>query len=69
MEGPWDLMRNALSGADNAFRAADSAATGLAKILEGRLRHVENTHQGANILRKLKKELRDFDMVKGTWKP
>jgi hypothetical protein len=61
----WDEMNAALSEARSRMKAADDCATAMARILVGRLRKV--TSSGA--LCDLKRELRDFDMTTGKWKP
>ncbi|MGE0769878.1 MAG: hypothetical protein AB7L90_25850 [Hyphomicrobiaceae bacterium] len=63
-ENPWELMRRALADADNTIRAANRMSTECAKVHSGRLRHVKD----ADVLRDLKRELRDFDMTTGKWK-
>jgi hypothetical protein len=60
----FDEMRAAVNNAAETLRAADDCAGSMAALLKGRLRHVANV----DTLRKLKRELRDFDMVKGEWK-
>jgi hypothetical protein len=58
----FDLMRQALSEASETMRAADSYAWNAARLIVGRLRHVN-----PGILREMKRELRDFNMVTGRW--
>lgn len=70
MSNPFDEVRAAVSQAKEQLRAADDAALSMAQLLVGRLRHVQsgNQYRGADALRALKKELRDFDMTTGEWK-
>jgi hypothetical protein len=65
MNNVFDEMRLAVSLAKDTLRAADNAANDMAILLRGRLRQVNNR----DALRKLKRELRDFDMTTGQWKP
>ena len=59
----WDLMREAVQEAKNTMHAADSMANQVAGILCGRLRKV-NSWQ----LKKLKRELSQFNSHTGKWK-
>jgi hypothetical protein len=59
----FDEMREAVCEAEHTLRAADDVAASMARLLVGRLRFA-----GTDALRKLKKELREFDMVTGEWK-
>lgn len=59
----FDEMREAVREAQLTLQAADDSAAAMARMLVGRLRFA-----GADTLRKLKKELRQFDMVTGEWK-
>jgi hypothetical protein len=70
MSNPFDEVRTAVSNAESQLQAADSAALSMAQLLVGRLRHVQSSGHwaGTSALRKLKKELRDFDMTTGEWK-
>lgn len=56
-------MRIAVDRAKYTLDNADDVASDLARLLQGRLRHVS-----PYILKKLKKELRDFNMHTGNWK-
>ncbi len=56
-------MRAEVDSARITMRAADNVANDLASILVGRLRHV-----GISNLKKLKKELRDYNIHTGQWK-
>jgi hypothetical protein len=60
----WDEMRAAMDEAKTRMEVADRCATEMARMLRGRLRRVNSTHE----LRELKRELRDFDMTTGEWK-
>ena len=70
MDNPFDDVRAAIAEAEMQLRAADSAALSMAQLLVGRLRAVQRSgyYGGATALRQLKKELRGFDAVTGTWK-
>jgi hypothetical protein len=59
----FDTMRSALQEAKQVQEAADTNATQLAWMLDGRLRRVNS----AEALRRLKRELRSFDMTTGRW--
>ncbi len=62
-DNAWDAMRRALDEARNTISAADNAADAMAKMLRGRLRHVNSW-----VLEDLKRELRDFNMHTKEWK-
>lgn len=64
MNNAFDGMRDALDIARDVQRAADENASAMARMLIGRLQHVNRI----DTLRALKKELRDFDMVTGKWR-
>jgi len=64
MSNPFDDIRNAISAAREAQRAVANHSHAMAQLLAGNLRNMWS----ADTLRTLKKELRDFDMVTGTWK-
>lgn len=57
-----DEMQKAISGAKATLRSVDGIANDLAYLLEGRLRHVHSW-----TLKRLKKELRNFNMHTGSW--
>lgn len=61
----YDEAQQVLKVARTSVEAADSMATGIAQLLVGRLRKVN----GASTLRALKKELANYDMTTGRWKP
>ena len=63
MSNPFDDIRLAVSEASQQLRAADETATDLARLLDGRLHHVNSSA----ILGKLKKQLKDFNMHTGKW--
>jgi hypothetical protein len=63
VSNPWDDMRAAVNAAKDTMRAADSVADSLADVLDGRLRHVTPWR-----LKKLKRQLQDFDANRGLWK-
>lgn len=67
MNNAFDELRSALSVADQADKAVEHYAGRMAELL--------NRHRGAPLrrvsayeLKRLKKALRDFDMVTGKWK-
>jgi len=62
-ENAYDLMRRAVEEARQINRAADSCSNTMATLLVGRLRHVNRWQ-----LRRLKRELRAFNMHTGEWK-
>lgn len=59
----FDEMREAITDAEETLRAANSVAARMANLLIGRLRNASTS-----TLRKLKRELRDFDSTTGAWK-
>jgi len=60
----YDTMRDAITEAQTTMRAADSVANDMAMLLQGRLRKV--TRYG--LLKKLKKELEQYNAHTGRWK-
>lgn len=60
----FDQMREAMEEARRQMRAADDSATKMAEMVVGRLSKVDSV----TTLRKLKRELRDFDMTTGQWR-
>ena len=58
-----DELRIALNQVSNDEFALKHSATQAARVLDGRLRHVSNEQ----ILRRLKKQLRKFNMTTGQW--
>ena len=63
MSNPWDELRAGLEQARDLDRAVAQYASAMARILSGKLRHVD-----AIVAAQLKRELRDFDIHRGTWK-
>ena len=59
----YDEMRAAFRTARQYCRASDEAANEAAELLQGRLRKVSSYK-----LRRLKRELRDFNAHTGRWK-
>lgn len=57
-------MKESVEGAERTIRLVDMMVTTFARLCIGRLRKVESTW----ILADLKKELRDFDIHRRTWK-
>jgi hypothetical protein len=68
MANAFDDVRAAVSAAEFQLDAADSVAQNMAILLVGRLRLASKDHRGTAALKKLKRELRDFDMTTGNWK-
>jgi hypothetical protein len=62
-ENAFDRMRSAIAEARATMRAADTCASVFADLLLGRLDCVPTS-----TLRKLKRELRDFDAQQKVWK-
>ena len=60
----WKDFREAVEDAKLTVRRGDTAIRELSYMLPGRLRVIGD----ANVLRDIKRELRDFDMVTGRWK-
>ena len=63
MSNVWDDMRAAVSQSESTLKAADSVSTEMAKLLVGRLRFCSS-----RTLATLKRELREFDSVRRSWK-
>lgn len=63
MSNRFDEMRYAVDEAKFTLAAADSIASDMSRLLVGRLKHCPG-----HILKKLKKELRDFNMATREWK-
>ena len=63
MSNPFDDIRLAVSEARQQLRAADETATDLARLLDGRLHHVNNPY----ILANLKSQLKGFNAHTGKW--
>jgi hypothetical protein len=61
----FDEMRGAVAEAKQTLAAADSVAGEMASLLVGRLRCATVRSWD---LKRLKKELRDFNIHTGTWK-
>lgn len=64
MENAFDTMRAAVAEAEHVNQAANEQAGAMARIIRGRLRHVSSY-----TLCELKRELRDFNIHTGQWKP
>lgn len=67
MSNTFDSFKEALAEAERINRIADNNADEMAALLLGRLRHVTSGWRNST-LRKLKKELAQFDAAKGQWK-
>jgi multidrug resistance efflux pump len=65
MSNAFDDVRAAVSAAKFQLQAADSVATNMAALLMGRLRKV----QSDAALAALKRELADYNIQTGKWKP
>ncbi len=63
MTNKFDEFRDAVKEAEYTLNAADAVAEKMAKLMVGRLHKAD-----VWVLRKLKRELRGFDMVTGQWK-
>jgi len=61
----FDTMKASIREARRTMEVSDAVAEDIAFILVGRLRKVRST----TYLRALKKELANFDMTTGRWKP
>jgi hypothetical protein len=59
----WNEFSEAMRDARNTLERADEAIRNLGGLVPGRLRSMRRDD-----LRKIKRELRDFDMVTGKWK-
>lgn len=64
MSNNHELLRHAISEAEELNRAADSQCTNLCRLLVGRLRQI----QSQSLLSRLKRELEDYNMRTGTWR-
>jgi hypothetical protein len=62
---PFDETRRAVDLAEQQIRATDRIATDMARLLVGRLRKVDAPW----ILKDLKRELANYNMQTGEWKP
>lgn len=58
-----EIISRALQEMENAERALRLSANTMAQAIDGRLRHVSR-----GVLRRLKRQLADFDAVKMEWK-
>lgn len=65
MSNAFDDVRAAVNLAKFQLEAADSVATNMALLLGGRLRNVASH----SALAALKRELHDFNIQTGKWKP
>lgn len=63
MSDVYEQTRAYFREAKARINSADVVVDDIARLLEGRLRRVN-----ASTLRRLKRELRDFDMTTGNWK-
>lgn len=60
----YDTFRACVDEAEQLDRLANRYAEQMLRLVTGRLRQVDNSH----LLRRLKTELRDFDMRTGEWR-
>lgn len=67
MSNRFDEFRQAVNDAEYTLRAADSVADDMAQLLEGRLRQV-HSWRGIQSLKRIKRELRNFNITTGQWK-
>jgi hypothetical protein len=63
MNDPFDQMSNAISEAESLMKSVDKATESMAKLMVGRMRKVSCYR-----LKKLKRELKDFNMHTCKWK-
>lgn len=68
MQNVFDEVEREVNAARMAMLAVDRQAAQMAKLIAGRLRSLESSYQNTSILRRLKAELKGFNMVTGTWK-
>ena len=61
----WDDVRQGIEDARQTITNGDSHINKMASIIEGRLKSCKVS---SGTLRKLKRELRDFNMITGKWK-
>jgi len=61
----WDDMKRAINDAKTIIRTADGYAADMARIIVG---HLRSCRVSADTLSTLKRELRDWDMHRATWK-
>lgn len=66
MSNIFDEVRSAVSQAKAAQRAVDESTKEMAALISGRLRAAGISQ---DVLRKLKRELRDYNPHTGKWKP
>lgn len=66
MSNIFDDVRTAVDAARAAQRAVDDNTRQMASLISGRLRAADVPQ---HILRKLKRELRDYNPHTGKWKP
>lgn len=65
MSTEWDQVAAGVHAAQRTQNAINSFTREMAQIVAGNLRR---GGCGVGVLRELKRELRDFDMVTGRWK-
>ena len=63
MNNMFDEIRRAIDNAEHMLRVVNNQSNDLADLLTGRLRHVSVYR-----LKKLKRELQQFDANRGAWK-
>lgn len=68
MQNVFDELEKEVQAARMAMSAVDRQAGQMAKLLAGRLRNLERTYQNKETLRRLKAELKGFNMATGCWK-
>lgn len=62
----WDQISQGLRELEHTKAAIEAQSTSMAKLLVGNLRHVNDWDR--KTLRKLKRELQQFNANTGTWK-
>ena len=65
----YDVFKEAVDEADHTMRMVDSLADRLAQMLVGRLRKIGSGRYPNSTLCSLKKELSQYNMTTGQWKP
>ena len=63
----FNEMKDAVAEARHTLALADLATDDMVQMVVGRLRKV-NTYNGKRALRKLKKELSEYNVIQQTWK-
>lgn len=64
----YGMLHEAVADYHRSRAAIRLHAKKLASLLPGNMREIGEDYEGAKLLRKIKRELRDFDMTTGRWK-